>query len=310
MKNLLLLPLLLVSALLPACAFLEAAGDVQVPSDSIPHAQFLLKWPDVDQLVGGTLQKAGGGQMPPGFPSSLQSGTLAHIQGLMTIDGECKRAFDQPTMDDPKAPLRNLHVEVINCGIEGRCVEQCKDDYGDPFRGVRLWARVDFNLVNAAASAQIQQTLKGQTSPDTLAEIRMRFSKLAFVQNFTDPATGATSVQTVNSLFSGYELGAGTAYPPGDPTAVNDDTPIVKQRYLASISPETPQRFELDPTSAFSLKLRQAIVKGDQVWISVYQRIDVPEQNLYAVRLNGGGVDIDFQPEIVISFTKALTGAL
>ena len=148
--------------------------------------------------------------------------------------------------------------------------------------------------------------MKGQTSPDTLAEIRLRFSKLAFVQ--IDPATGVT--ETVNSLFSGYELGAGTAYPPGDPTAVNDDTPIVKQRYLASISPDTPQRFELDPTSAFSLKLRQAIVRGDQVWISVYQRIDVPEQNLYAVRLNGGGVDIDFQPEIVVSFTKALTGAL
>ncbi len=309
MKNLLLLSFLSF-ALLPACSFLEAAGDVQVPPDSIPHAQFLLKWPDVDQLVGGTLQKAGGGAMPPGFPTSLANGSLAHIQGLMTIDGECKRSFDQAAMEDPKAPLRNLHVEVVNCGIEGRCVEACKDEYGDPFRGVRLQARVQFNLISAETAAKITDIMKGQNNPDMLAQIRLSFSKLAFVQNFTDPATGKVSEQHVENLFSGYELGVGSAYMPGDPTAVNDDTPIVRQRYLASISPETPQRFELDPTSAFSVKLRKAIVTGEQVWVAVYQRIDVPEQYLYGVRLNGGGVDLDFQPEIVISFLKTVTGAL
>ncbi len=310
MKNPLLLPLLLLPVFLPACAFLEAAGDVEIPADSIPHAQFLLKWPDVDKLVGGTLTKAGSGQMPSSFPTSLQDGSLAHVQGMMTIDGECKRAYDQPAMDDPKLPLRNLHVDVINCGIVGRCTEACKDEYGEPFRGVRLWARVQFNLVSAATAAKITETMKGQNNPEMIAQIRLRFSKLAFIQNFTDPATGKTSVEDIEPLFSGYELGVGTAYPPGDPTAVNDDTPIVKQRYLSQISPETPQRFELDPTSDFSLKLRTAIVTGEQVWIAVYQRIDVPEQNLYGVRMNGGGVDLDFQPEIVISFVKTVTGAL
>ncbi len=309
MKKTLLLPVLLLCALQPACSFLEAAGDVEVPESSIPHAQFLLKWPNVDQLVGATLQKAGGA-MPPGFPTSLQNGTLAHIQGLMTIDGECRRAYDQATMDDPAAPLKNLHVEVINCGTVGRCTAQCLDQFGDPFRGVRLQARVWFNLINADASAKIHDIMNGQDNPDMIAQIRLQFSKLDFVQTYVDPATGATQTQNVDGLFSGYELGVGSAYLPGDPTAVDDDTAIVKQRYLASISPDTPQRFELDPTSDFSLKLRTAIVSGAQVWVAVYQNIDVPEQNLYAVRMNGGGVDLDFQPEIVISFVKTVTGAL
>lgn len=302
--------ILLLPLLLPACAFLEAAGDVEIPSDAIPHAQFLLKWPNVDQLVGATLQKAGGGQMPPGFPATLADGSMAHIQGLMTIDGECRRTFDQPALDDPTVPAKNLHVEVVNCGIEGRCTELCKDDFGDPFRGIRLKARVHFNLVSAQTAAKVTEVMKGQNNPEMIAEIRLRFSKLAFVQNFTDPATGKTSQQNIVDLFSGYELGVGSAYLPGDPTAVDDDTPIVKQRYLSQISPETPQRFELDPTSEFSLKLRKAIVTGEQVWVAVYQRIDVPQQNLYAVRMNGGGVDLDFQPEIVISFIKTVTGAL
>ncbi len=309
MKHSLLL-LLCLSAALPACAFLEAAGDVEVPQDSIPHAQFLLKWPNVDQLVGATLQKAGSGQMPPGFPTSLANGSLAHIQGMMTIDGECRRSFDQAVMDDPKVPLKNLHVEVVNCGTEGRCTAECLDQYGDPFRGVRLQARVWFNLISSDTSAKIQDIMKGQNNPDMIAQIRLRFSKLAFVQDVIDPATGAKQTATIDGLFSGYELGVGSAYLPGDPTAVDDDTAIVKQRYLASISPDTPQRFELDPTSDFSVKLRKAIVSGQQVWVAVYQRIDVPEQNLYAVRLNGGGVDLDFQPEIVISFIKTVTGAL
>ena len=306
---------MLLPVFLPACAFLEAAGDIEVPSESIPHAAFTLNWPDVDKLVGSTLHKddADPGKpssLPAGFPATLQAGSLAHVQGLMTIDGECKRTYDQPDVGDPKAPVKNLHMEVINCGIEGRCADACKDDFGEPFRGMRLWARVQFNLVNADAATKIQEALKGQTNPDVLAVIRMRFSQLMFVQNFTDPVTGKTSEQNIDGLFAGYELGAASVFAPGDPSAVNDDTPIVKQRYLASISPDTPQRFELDPTSSFSLKLRKEIMTGEQVWIEVYQRLDVAEQNLYAVRMNGGGVKIDFQPEIVISLTKALTGAL
>jgi hypothetical protein len=302
-------------AVLPACAFIEAAGDVEVPADSIPHATFTLMWPDVDKLVGSTLHKDDAdpkkpSSLPAGFPATLQSGTLAHVQGLMTIDGECKRTYDQPDAGDPKSPIKNMHIEVINCGIEGRCSDACKDDFGDPFRGMRLWARVQFNLVNADTAAKIHTTLNGQTNPDVLAEIRLKFKQLEFVQNFTDPVTGKTTEQNIDGLFAGYELGAASVYAPGDPSAVNDDTPIVKQRYLASISADTPQRFELDPTSAFSLKLRQSIMTGSEVWIEVYQRLDVAEQNLYAVRMNGGGVKIDFQPEIVISVAKALTGAL
>lgn len=305
-----LLTFLLLPVLLPACSFLEAAGDVEIPSDSIPHAQFPLKWPNVDQLVGGTLQKAGGGQMPPGFPTSLEDGSMAHIQGLMTIDGECRRTFDQAALDDPKVPAKNLHVEVVNCGIPGRCEEYCKDEYGDRFYGLRLWARVHFNLISDKTAAKITEVMKGQNNPDMIAQIRLRFSKLSFFQNFTNPATGKSEVQVITDKFSGFELGVGSAYLPGDPTAVNDDTAIVTARYLSQITPETPQRFELDPTSAFSQKLRRDIVTGQQVWVAVYQRIDVPQQNLYGVRLNGGGVELDFQPEIVISFVKTVTGAL
>lgn len=306
------LPFLLFLALLPACSFLEAAADVPI-GDSVPHAQFLLKWPNVDQLVGGTLDKAGGGKMPDGFPKSLASGSLAHVQGLMTIDGECKRTFDQAVVDEKTTALRNLHVEVVNCGTEGRCTSSCIDEHGDPFRGVRLNARVQFNLVNADVAAKVGKVLNDKTDPDAISRVTLRFSKLEFIQDFTDPATGKTGSENIDNLFSGYQLGVGSVYDADNPTptdGTNDDTVIVKQQWLAAIANNPPQRFELDPTSDFSLKLRKAIIGGKQVWITVFQRIDVPEQNLYGVRMGTGGVNIDFQPEIVISGLKAVSGAL
>ena len=304
-------------ALLPACSFLEAAADVQVGSGTVPRATFLLTWPNVDQLIGDSLQKAGGADAP-GLPTSLKAASLAHVQGLMTIDGECRRYFDQAVVDQAtvaagKDPvLKNLHVEVINCGTPGRCVAQCKDEFGDPFRGMRLWARVQFNLVNADVASKVGGALgNSQTDPDAIAAITLQFQKLAFLQDFVDPATGKTSSENIDSLFSGYELGVGSVYPPSEPTPETlDDTPIVTARYLTSISPTTPQRFEIDPTSAFSRKLRTSIVKGEQVWVTVYQRIDVPEANLYGVRLGTGGVDLDFQPEILLSGVKTIKGQL
>lgn len=298
-------------AALPACSFLEAAADVQVGAGTVPRATFVLKWPSVDDLIGDTLQQAGGTEAP-GLPTSLKAASLAHVQGIMTIDGECRRTFDQAVIDAKNPVLRNMHVEVINCGTPGRCTSQCLDEFGEPLRGMRLWARVQFNLVNASVAKMVGGALGNtQTDPDAIAAIRLQFTKLGFSQDFVDPATGKVVQIDIDELFSGYELGVGSVYPASEPTPDKlDDTAIVTKPYLGSISPTTSQRFEIDPTSEFSRKLRSSIVRGEEVWITVYQRIDVPQQNLYGVRMGSGGVDMDFQPEIVLSGVKTIKGQL
>lgn len=279
-----------------ACGFIEAAGEITVGADQIPRIKYDLQWPGIDDLVKDTLTSFGGANLPPGFPKSLSQGTMAHVQGVMGIDGECHRSFDKPVIEG-QTLLKNLHVDVVNCGDPNRCVARCKNTDGSPFRGMRMEARVQFNILDEEKMQKVQQALSKQTSPDAIVQIRLQFFQLAFYQ------TENAKKVDIGKRFAGYELGMSS---PGG----GDDTAMVKQRYLASISDKTPQRFELDPQSSFSIKLRTNVVQGVPQWIEIYQHLDVAQPDLYSVQLGGGGVSLDFQPELVISAVKVAAGQL
>ena len=89
--------LLLALASLSACSFLETAGDLEFGEGTIPVVEFNQPWPSLDQLIGTSITNPTGGALP-GAPTSLNAATLAHVQGLMTIDGECRRTYDQPVI--------------------------------------------------------------------------------------------------------------------------------------------------------------------------------------------------------------------
>jgi hypothetical protein len=275
-----LLTVLAIPAAIAGCGFVQSAGDIEVSSPTIPKVSYDLQWPKVDDLIGGALKQ--GNARLPGAPTSLQAATLAHVQGLMTIDGNCHRALVQEKVTAVSGTLRHLTVDLTNCGDPGRCVARCEG-----FHGMRLEARVQIQLLDDDKAGKIKKAFP-KPADDAVAQIRARFSKLEFYQ------TDAGKKVDVGRLFANYELGLSS---PGG----GDDTVLVSQRYLSRITPQTPQRFELDPTSPFTQKVKKTVLAGQAQWIEVFQRIDVAQRDLYAVRLGGAGVQLDFQPELVIN---------
>jgi len=272
-------------ALVQACGFVEAAGEVTLGAGKIAKVAYELTWPKVDDLIGtSAIRQAGAasGQVS-GLPTSLEAATLRHVQGLMTIDGECKRTFQQAKVIAQSGTLQNLQVSVVNCGNPKRCVAACKG-----FVGMKMEARVEFQLLDADKSKKINELMGGDANPDTIVQVRANFTKLGFWQK------EGTTKKPVAPYFSEYELGVSSV-------GGGDDTVLVEQRYLASIAGDPPQRFELDPFASFTRKIKQNVLQGEQQWIEIFQRLSVEQKDLYSVRLGNAGVDLEFQPEFVIS---------
>jgi len=279
--------------LTPACGLVEAAGDITVGEGQVPRLTFDLQWPKVDDLVADAIAQTRAGQAAgsiPGMPNSFSSATLAHLQGLMAIDGECHRVLNQPKVANKSGQLKDLHVEVVDCGHEGRCTDLCGD-----FRGMKLGARVSFALLDEKNSAQIREVL-ANTSADAIVQIRMNFYQLQFYQVEGDKNINVTP------FFKDFQFGV--AVPGGK------DTPVVQAEYLNTIRPTDPQRFEIPSGSDTVQKIKQAVVAGKPVWVEVYLRMQVAQRDLYTVRLGGGGIKIDLQPEFVVSAVKAIKGQL
>ena len=285
---------------LAGCSALEAAGEITLGADTkIPRLTTDLKWPGVDQLLGNALTSAtGSDKAPPGLPKSLGSATLAHVQGIMTIDGQCQRSVTIPKIDakSTDSPIKNLKFDVINCGDPNRCVEQCQG-----FRGMKMEARVQFQLLNEVTAKKIRDNLSKQTDPDAIVQIRAQFFALDYYEQ--KPGGKPGEKVSITKLFSTNEMGLSSA-------GGGDDTIIVQQRYLSKISKTTPQRFELDSNAPFTKKTKQAVINGETLWIEIFERLAIPQQNLYALTLGGGGVEFELQPEFVVSAIKVAKSAL
>ncbi len=282
------------------CSALEAAGEITLGAETkIPKFSTDIKWPGVDQLLGNALTSAtGGDKAPPGLPKSLGSATLAHVQGIMTIDGQCERAVMVPAVASKAADslIKNLQFNVTNCGDPNRCIEQCQG-----FRGMKMEARVQFQLLNEKNAKQIKENLSKQTDPAAIVQIRAQFTQLDYYEQKPNGKPGEKV--SITKLFSNSEMGLSSS-------GGGDDTVIVEQRFIGKISKTTPQRFEIDQNAPFTKKTKQAVINGETLWIEIFQRLSIPQQNLYAITLGGGGVDLELQPEFVVSAVKVAKSAL
>lgn len=276
---------------LGGCGFLEAAGEITIGEGQIARVQTDLKWPALTDVLGDQVAQGQGGDVP-GFPTKLDDSTLAHVQGLMNIDGECRRTSTVDTVDGGQAQLRKLTVEIINCGSPDRCTEYC-----DGFRGMKMSARVQFQLLDEEKAKKIRELLSDKTSPDAIVAVRARFFKLLFYQ-----VVGGQK-EDIGPYFETADFGLSSE-------GGGDDTVLVAQRYLSRITGKTPQRFALDNQAEFTQKTKSGVIAAKTMWIEIFQRFAVPQADLYSVQLSGGGVELDFQPEFVISALEVAKGQL
>lgn len=285
---------------LAACSFLEAAGEVTLGAkEGVPKVSTDLVWPSAAALLGDDLvEVTGGAKAPAGLPAHLGAATLAHVQGLMTIDGECQREVLVPTVESKikETKLRDLRFRLTNCHDPAlRCVAECAG-----FRGMKIEARLQYQLLDEATAKRIRATLSDQTSAAAIVQVRLQFSRL----NYFEPAPGDPKGKiSITKLFANSELGLASE-------GGGDDTVVVTQRYLGKISPTTPQRFEIDPKAPFTRATKEAVLAAKPKWLEIFQRIDVAQANLYALTLGGGGVELEFQPEFVISALEVAKSAL
>ena len=273
----------------PACAFVEAAGELTFGAEDIPPFVVDSEFPTVDEL--GTVSEADLASLP-GFPSTLAGASLAHLQGAVLLAGECRRTaqLDQGGEDDRVAGRRSYTVTA--CPPEGRCAGSCAE--GGP--GLDMELAAELELMDAEQAAEVASML-ADASPDSIAQIRLRFSELGL----TWRDGGATSLR--HDWVQGFRLLIRS--PSG-----REELVVVPPGYLERIPPATPQRFALDDRSTLTQGLKQAIVAGKAVHLTVVVQAHVPQWALYSVVLSRAGLRVDMQPEIVISAVEAATSSL
>lgn len=277
--------LLLVScALISGCAFIESATEQTIGEGQIEALDEQILWPTVDEMVGMTPDQVAA---IPGFPSSLNAGTFAHLQGALTLKGDCSVDQSLGGFED-NAQIIDLSVGITSCANDGRCSDRCPADW----KGMTFESNVELQLVTPEMAAEIKDQL-AQLTPDSIVQIRFLVYELELFQE-----TDTGEIISIHPWIEDFELKLADSD--------GNEVVIIKDRYLDSIDPETPQRFDVDVDSPFTTSLKENILAGEAVSIIVSQGMRVPQYNLYDVQIAGAGLNVQIQPEIVVSVVEVV----
>ena len=275
----------LAGLLLTHCAFLESAFELTFGADDIPPLEQEFLWPSVEELTGLTSEEM---QDIPGFPTALGDGTLAHLQGAMGLTGDCHLQHDQQEFEDPR--VTRLSVSATNCTMSPNCFSKCVDMP----HGVIFEASVEMKLIDEELAAEISDQMAevSEVSPEAIVQMRLQFSLLSLFKG------GGGAVKDVTSLIDDFRFTMSDLE--------GNEVLVIKQLYLSQISPDKDPaaRFDVDSNSVFTQSLKAAIVQGQEFSARATVRFRVPQENLYEMQIEGGGVRMNMQPEVVISAFK------
>ncbi len=324
---------LLLALTAQGCGLFESAGEVTLGVGQLPRVQQSVNWPDIDEMTGSSLAgsvdaKKGGEPLITGLPTSLKKGTLAHVQGILALAGDCRRTFKQDNVGDGGAsPVSNLEIRVTNCTGDDRCKYLCNN-----FTGMQIEAAVDLVLLDADKAKSLADQLK-QASPEAavqaIVQLRLRFYELMLFQD-----DGAGEKQDVTNRLDSFEMilaqlgdglpdnldGVASTELVDDPSGAIDGAGAVKRVPYAGphwvkvlggdnierIKPGNPQRFEIDPNVPFTLALKDNFVAGLPSSMRLVNRIRITRPDLYELRFDGAGISFDVQPEVVLSVLQLL----
>jgi hypothetical protein len=283
------------------CGFVQSAAEIEIGEGKIPRVAQDLAFPNIDELTGDALatqigETPEGDSRVPGFPTSIADGTLAHVQGLLSLAGDCQQAYEQADLGGgPESSASNLRVAVTNCTADDRCDFLCNS-----FAGLVLEAGIQLRLLNAEQAANLKDKL-ANTSPDAIVQLRLQFYDLALVKGL-----GTPSQELANELLDDFEL------------ILSDDQGaelvLLDRRDLDRIATARSggfaRRFEFDNNAQFTKNIKAATLAGAEVNFNLNLRIRVPQWQLYEFAFEGAGFKMDVQPEIVISALEIVKGQL
>ena len=290
------------------CAFVESAAEVTVGAPDVPQVETEARL--TVERVNAAL-RAGFDENSPDLPEVIYESALLHdgaswedvrlvlcdavklgLLPLPRIDVVLEDGEASSSTENVKAAVLRLEIPVPN-----REMIEC---YRNPLRAVAL---VDFVPFTSEQAKQVEEQLKGKATIDeVLVQIRFQFDRLAFERvEGGDVVTANGALQNFESVIT-------------DPLLSDDpETPFDEARFqlvpfflLDSIGEETPQRFELDPDSPVTSSMRQAIAETtgsgpDARPLRIELVAELRATELPRTRVNGSGIVVRFQPEIVIS---------
>ena len=313
---------LCLSFALAGCGFANAAGEFTLAEkQKIPRLKQKIDWPDIDQLTGSSLNQQVGAKGPDGkpllkgIPTSLKKGTLAHISGLLSLAGVCQRSHrvvEEPIdpQKDPKgaaaqraaqknSPIQDLTVTITNCTGDARCDFVCGD-----FQGLELKAEVEIQILNELQAANLKKQLSKanpENAADGIVQIRLNFFKFDLYQN----ADTGTEKEVTTKYLDSLDLILNDAYGQMD----NDEgkeTTVIQGKEITLIDPIIGTRFEVDPRSEFISSIKARVVSGKATSFRIIPRVRVAKPDLYEMRFDGAGIELDVQPEVVVSVLDAV----
>ena len=304
--------------LLGGCGLANNAGEITLGAkEKIPRVSQKIDWPDIDTLTGSDLNKQIGAKGPDGeplikgIPTSLKKGTLAHVQGLLSLAGDCRReikgsvkAPDPNDLEAVKAaaasPVKDITITITNCSGDERCAYLCGD-----FQGIQLSAEVELEILTEAQAKKLKTELAAanpENAAEGIVQLRLQFFKLDLYQaSEIDPAQTETTTQYLDT----FDLLLNDAW--GDiPNQDGLETVVLKGDDIQSIDGKNGTRFEVDPASAFIASIKQRVIDGKSTRFRIILRLRVLKPDLYEMRFDGAGVELDAQPEVVVSLLEAV----
>ena len=335
--------------------FFQSAADHPVGAkDGIPKVAQNVAFPKVSEIVDlnsvmGGQGEGGADAAIPGFPTDLADGSFAHLRGIFSMTGECRRDLalplgGAPERDtclgaddelDPSGTPQYACLEIVNCSDDPRCADTCGD-----FRGLMLDLSIDASFLTTEQALQVQQEadINFDVGTDAVTQIRLQFFELELYQmdgdeqisnnnRYFDFRFGAR--RTTRQMHELCALDPECEAPeppscPGDDLMADEDEVIspdcivvVNQKYLDRITPESPERFDLGSSSQFTTDLKRAVLdkfkdpeNNESPSAALWLKFAVSEEQLYELNLEGAGVELDVQPEFVINVLEVAKGQL
>ncbi|GEM_PF-6306532 len=330
---------------LSGCGFFTSAGELTLSAEqNIPRIKQEILFPDVDKLTGGDLNDKIGATDPDtgkpliaGVPTSLKKTTLAHIQGLLALAGQCRRTIeiddidsglggddkkDPKTTDDKKkasSPVTKVAVTITNCTGDERCNFICKG-----WQGIEIEAGATIEILTETQAKDLATQLAKaggagtKNAADALVALRLLIYQLDLFQAADEAQKNAESLcnkkttqgkieayrDCTTTLLDNFELVMQDALPyPEGQTAANE-VPVIRFRHLAGVNPDNPRRFEVDANDPVTARVKELVVAKKSTKVRVVQRMRVKRPDLFEMNFNGGGLFIDLQPEVVVSVTE------
>ena len=304
--------------LLGGCGLANNAGEITLAAkEKIPRVTQKIDWPDIDSLTGSDLNAQIGAKGPDGeplikgIPASLKKGTLAHVQGLMSLAGDCQReikgGITAPDPDDPAAvkaaansPVKDITITITNCTGDARCDYVCGE-----FQGIQLAAQVELEILTEEQAKKLKEELSAANPEDAaegIVQLRLQFFKLDLYQ--TD-ALDDKKVEITTPYIDSFDLLLNDAW--GD--IRNEDgleTVVMQGDDIQKINGDNGTRFEVDPASQFIASIKQRVVDGLATRFRIILRMRVLKPDLYEMQFDGAGVELDAQPEVVVSLLEAI----